>query len=201
MTEKKIPNPCIQTFSGRMMNIFDPTPDMIDINDIAHALPMLARWNGQVRTFYSVAAHSIQVCNRIKYMEGDETAQLQGLLHDASEAYLSDIPSPIKKQLGQVNQAELKLQQAIFEKFNLPWPMHDLVHEADTDCLIHEAKELFVRKHDWVKEYPISQRYDYVTGCVENPLTSPSTKKHAINFDAVRERFMHRFYELGGGIR
>jgi 5'-deoxynucleotidase YfbR-like HD superfamily hydrolase len=199
--DKKIPNPSIQTFSGKMVNIFNASPEMIDINDIAHALPMIARWNGQIRTFYSVGAHSIQVSNRIKHMGGTEQEQLQGLMHDASEAYLSDIPSPIKREFENVQAAEERLQEIIFEKFNLVWPMSELVHRADTDCLIHEAKELFVRKHDWVKDYAVSQDYDRVTVAVDDALTSPSgCQAHGTDFDAIRRAFMHRFYELGGGV-
>jgi len=78
---------CIRTFTGKWMDVFNPTADMIDIRDIAHALACTPRFAGHLPKFYSVAQHSIMCYDMV-----DKEFELVALLHDASEAYLLDIP-------------------------------------------------------------------------------------------------------------
>ena len=80
---------------GRLVDLDDLKPSDIDIDQIAHALAMQCRWNGNTRYFYSVAQHSIQV----SLMMEDSTDRLYGLLHDAAEAFIGDIATPIKRRL------------------------------------------------------------------------------------------------------
>src|SRR5665811_1025646 len=87
---------CIRTFTGIYMNVFEPTPEMISIEDIAHALTMQCRFGGHLPDFYSVAQHSLN-CS---YLIDNPKLKLTALLHDASEAYLLDIPRPIKNNLN-----------------------------------------------------------------------------------------------------
>src|SRR5271165_7548492 len=82
----------IQTYTGRVMYPLDPRPEEINIIDIAHALSNLCRFTGHVRTFYSVAEHSVRVSQHC-----DPKDALWGLLHDASEAYLADMSRPMKR--------------------------------------------------------------------------------------------------------
>src|SRR5690606_4110631 len=84
----------IRTFTGIYVDVFDPTPEMICIEDIAHALAHQCRFAGHVKRFYSVAQHSV-MCSRMV----DRLYQMEALLHDASEAYLLDIPKPIKEKI------------------------------------------------------------------------------------------------------
>jgi 5'-deoxynucleotidase YfbR-like HD superfamily hydrolase len=77
--------------SGRRYDPFEPTLDDIDIRDIAHSLSLICRFNGHCRQFYSVAQHSILVSLLVP-----EPAALEGLMHDAAEAYIQDIITPIK---------------------------------------------------------------------------------------------------------
>src|ERR1051326_5301684 len=113
----------IMTFSGRWINPLNPRPEDIDIVDIAHALSNQCRFTGHTRFFYSVAQHSCLV--------SDECAnphKLGGLLHDASEAYLSDIARPIKAQpgFGEVYKTcENKLMIAVAKRFSLDWDWED----------------------------------------------------------------------------
>jgi len=88
-------NAWIQTISGRKFPLAEPDPNQIDIEDIAHALSMLCRFNGHCTQFYSVAEHSMHVSHEIS-----NDLALAGLLHDAAEAYLGDVPSPLKKELS-----------------------------------------------------------------------------------------------------
>jgi uncharacterized protein len=82
----------IQTYTGKQFWPLSPLPEDIVIEDIAHALSMQCRFGGHVRTFYSVAQHSVHVSLLV-----EPQYALWGLLHDAAEAYLVDLPRPIKK--------------------------------------------------------------------------------------------------------
>jgi len=82
----------ILTYTGRIFDFWEPTLEMICIDDIAHALALINRYNGHTHTPYSVAEH----CERMSYLPGDP---LVNLLHDAAEAYIGDVPSPQKKCL------------------------------------------------------------------------------------------------------
>lgn len=89
--------PWIQTFSGRKFFVFDPRPEDVDIEDIAHGLSNTCRFSGQVSKFYSVAQHSVLVSQCVFLATGSSSLALSSLLHDASEAYTGDFPSPWKK--------------------------------------------------------------------------------------------------------
>lgn len=124
---------CIRTYSGQYVNVFNPDPDTILIEDIAHSLSQQCRFAAQLPAFYSVAEH----CLEVAYMMPTEH-QLAGLLHDASEAYLLDIPSPIKKRLPDYLQIEANLMRVIAQKFGFAYPLAQCVHDADHERLIAE---------------------------------------------------------------
>lgn len=102
----------IQTYSGRAFYPLAPYPQDVCIEDIAHALSQLCRFGGHCRRFYSVAEHSV-LLSRVVVPE----FQLWALLHDASEAYLVDVPRPIKKQLPAYVEAERRVMAAICARF------------------------------------------------------------------------------------
>lgn len=110
---------CIRTFTGIYVNVFEPTEEMICIEDIAHALSNQCRFGGHLPVFYSVAQHSIIMSDKMH-----ESHKLAALLHDASEAYLLDIPRPIKKGLSNYKEIEDKLMTAIAAKFGFEYPLH-----------------------------------------------------------------------------
>lgn len=126
----------IQTYTGRAIDPLNPRVQDISIRDIAHALSQMVRYTGHTREFYSVAEHSWHV----SYLVPREHA-LWGLLHDASEAYLADIASPVKRRLRDVDEIESRLQQVIALRFGLPWPMPEAVHIADHDVLVAERDQ------------------------------------------------------------
>ena len=110
----------IQTYQGTQMYPLDPLAVEIDIRDIAHALSNLCRFNGHVKKFYSVAEH----CCHVSDLFDSKYLRLVGLLHDASEAYLCDMPRPIKRSDGFATlylEAEEKLMQVIATKFDIQW--------------------------------------------------------------------------------
>ncbi len=127
----------IQTYTGIQFWPLDPRPDEIEIRDIAHALSLLCRFNGHCRRFYSVAEHCVHVSGIVAPETG-----LWGLLHDAAEAYLSDIPQPVKQHLDRFHHAEEKMLVAVAEKFGLPADIPAEVGRADRIMLATEKLAL-----------------------------------------------------------
>ena len=119
----------IQTFTGRHLDVFDPNPDDIVIEDIIHGLDNVCRFGGHTKRFYSVLEHSFRVYQTVFPMRSD--LGLQALLHDASEAYIGDMPAPIKQHLPDYRALEEGLMKAIAAKFNFAWPMDEMVNEVD----------------------------------------------------------------------
>ena len=121
---------CIRTYTGKYINVFEPTLEMIDIVDIAHALSHVPRFGGHTANFYSVAQHSIAVSMKLPPEQ-----QLAGLLHDATEAYLCDMPSPIKNRMPEYKKIEDKLMVAIARKFGITYPFMQVLKDADKAML------------------------------------------------------------------
>jgi len=133
----------MQTFLGKRYWPLDPKPGDVFIEDIAHALALTCRFNGHPIEFYSVAQHSVLVSRLLP-----EKLQLQGLLHDAAEAYLGDIITPVKwVEFEKIEEKNLKV---IFERFGVEWPMHPDVKSADLAMLATEARDIMGgERHPW----------------------------------------------------
>lgn len=173
MTDTSNPKlePYIETFTGKKFYFLDPTPDMVDIEDIAHSLSNQCRFAGHVSKFYSVAEHSINVCNLVQRATRDDRLSLAALLHDASEAYLIDIPSPIKQHLPGYKDIELRVMRCVADKFGCTWPPAgpegNIIHEADQVQLKTEAKWLLPSKgDDWAHNYPTQMKHGILPKCV-----------------------------------
>ena len=123
----------IRTYSGHYFDVFDPNPDHIEIEDIAHSLSMLCRFAGHIKSFYSVAEHSIWVANKVH-----KTHALTALLHDASEAYLIDLPKPIKDEIPQYLELENNLMRVIAKKLEFQYPFPEQVKLQDRWALEFE---------------------------------------------------------------
>lgn len=133
--------PVIRTFSGKWVNVFAPSGDSICIQDIAHALSHQCRFGGHTHTHYSVAQHSVHCCQMIK-----REHKLSALLHDASEAYMVDIPSPIKKNLENYKEIEDGLMKVIADVFGFQYPLHKDIHTVDNLMLQIEWDNIFEGK-------------------------------------------------------
>lgn len=107
----------ITTYTGKQVKIPGTTADMLCIEDIAHALPMICRGNGQVTTFYSVGQHCLQCAKEAAARALSPRLILAALLHDASECYLSDVPHPLKLIMPAYQEEENRLLDLIFTKF------------------------------------------------------------------------------------
>lgn len=133
-------SPNIETVSGVWFDFLNPKPEQINVNDIAHSLSMQCRFVGHSSRFYSVAEHSWHVA---RMLDGCSLAvQLSGLLHDASEAYITDVPSPVKQHLNNYEDLEDGIQRVIFERYGLEFPMHPAVKLADRAMLSIESHYL-----------------------------------------------------------
>lgn len=123
----------MQTYSGRQFWPMDPRAEEIDIEDIAHALSMQCRYAGHCLRFYSVAEHCVHLSRKVS----TENA-LWALLHDASEAYLVDVPRPVKPYLTGYHRAEDFVMRAVAARFGLGPVMPAQVNEYDTRILNDE---------------------------------------------------------------
>jgi hypothetical protein len=138
----------IMTASGRPFWPLEPRVGDVVIEDIAHHLSHLCRFTGAVRVFYSVAQHSVLACEELAASASDgqaRTAGLYGLLHDASEAYLMDIPRPLKHDAAfeVYREAEARLQAVIYQAFGLnPDGEPPLLKTIDRRLLRAEQRDL-----------------------------------------------------------
>ncbi|MBV2359515.1 HD family hydrolase [Thalassococcus sp. CAU 1522] len=137
--------------SGRRLDLLDPTPMDIEIEDIAHGLAFVARWNGQTRGdfAYSVAEHSILVEEIFSRMvrNAGPAARLTALLHDAPEYVIGDMISPVKSAVGPAYGAlDDRLAAAVHIRFGLPAitpaPLKKLIKKADRISAWMEATQI-----------------------------------------------------------
>lgn len=130
----------MQTATGRKFWPMDPRADEVFIEDIAHSLAMQCRYAGHCLRYYTVAEHSVLIARYLR-SEGVDVA-LFALLHDASEAYLVDVPRPVKPYLEGYKAAEAKVMAAVCDRFGLPHEMPAKVHEADERIIADELVNL-----------------------------------------------------------
>jgi len=171
----------IETRKGNKVYVQDPQPDQFDIEDIAYALSNTCRFNGHSAGFLSVAEHSVLVAQRLP-----RELQLKGLLHDATEAYLGDIPSPIKQFLPDYKVLETRFEEAISKKFELDEEGWDEVKQADIDALYTEAHYLIQSQ---------GQEWSYFQGPIKYSVRRdlrPACLPPAMAY----QLFMGKFYDL-----
>ena len=182
----------VETFSGLRFYALDPRENEISIIDIAHSQSLMCRFNGQSKFFYSIASHSIVVKKLLEYMNAPLIVQLQGLLHDASEAYICDIPTPIKGALTNYHDIEAKIMDVIFKKYNIPnrWNHNFLVKKCDYLSLLLEANILMPNHTGWAdRDTAISDNlWNYGNGLIMDRLG----KKH----DETETEFLEIFNTL-----
>lgn len=116
----------ITTWSGQWFDIMRPEAYEFDIEEIAHALSNLCRYTGHTNGFYSVAEHSVHVARIVP-----SGLRLCGLLHDAGEAYIGDVASPLKALLPRYKEIEEGVERAIANYYNIPFPFPPEIKEAD----------------------------------------------------------------------
>lgn len=178
----------IQTYTGKKYDVFNPDPKMICIEDIAHALSNLCRFNGHCEGFYSVAEHSVLVSK----IFDDKKLALYGLLHDAAEAYIGDYCHPIKQHLENIKILEENNEVIIFDVFGLEYPFPKEVKLADNAILFLEYKTIMKLVNTWT----------FVEGVEDNPYHNIIEEKKLGIWNYIPEyaesNFLERFYELNG---
>ena len=173
---------CIKTHSGIMFDPLNPDPEKIRIEDIAHSLSMLCRANGHFKSFYSVGLHCINCMFEAQARGYSPRVQLACLLHDGSEAYLSDVTRPVKQELPRYVQIEEPLQETIWNKFMgtpLTQKEYQQVFEVDDALLYNE----FIALMD-TRLSP------------EGPELKSRAVFDFVDFTVCKERFLEHFYRL-----
>ncbi|OOH77740.1 hypothetical protein [Leptospirillum ferriphilum] len=169
----------ILTHCGRHLDLERPDPETIDIEDIAVGLSRECRFAGQPRAFYSVAQHSV-LASRIV----PDAFALEALLHDATEAFIRDLPYPLKTILPEYRRIERGLDRAIRLRFGLPETLSREVHLADRILLATEKRDLMP-----VDPVP----WDILEGV--EPLSDPIDPWSSVRAMGL---FLHRFRKLTG---
>lgn len=146
----------ITTATGRKFSPLKPRAADVFLYDIAHALSHQCRFSGHTREHYSVAEHSVRVSELLERWGESPEIQLWGLLHDASEAYLVDLPSPLKQgPFGeQYRNAERRVMEAICERWLLSPEEPEVVRRADLVMLATEIRDLMPPDMDPWSELP-----------------------------------------------
>lgn len=150
-SSKALPRAWQRMLSGRRLDLLDPSPLDVEVDDIAHGLARVARWNGQTQGghIFSVAQHSllVEALARAKVPRLDHKGRLAILLHDAPEYVIGDMISPFKAVIGDSYKAvEKRLLAAIHLRFGLPAklpePLQALIKSADRSAAYLEATRL-----------------------------------------------------------
>ena len=182
--------------SGRRLNLLNPTPVDIEIEDIAHGLSRLARWNGQTNGVwaYSVAEHSLLV-ERILRAQNQGIGkrwQKASLLHDAPEYVIGDMITPFKNFLGvDYTDIDARLSDAIHVRFGLPGDLpkwvQKAIHRADKTAAYLESIQLAGFSQQEAKRY------------IANPKTPPDICINPMPPDEAKTAYLQRFSELENG--
>lgn len=137
----------IQTYSGIQFSPKEVSVEMFNPIDIAHGLSHICRFAGQTTKFYSVAEHCVLVSKALKKrFPRNIKLQLAGLLHDATEAYLLDVPSPFKPMLKGYKELEIKCEKVMAKAFGVDFPFDPLIKKVDKAILLDENMQLMKRQ-------------------------------------------------------
>jgi 5'-nucleotidase len=171
-------DPYILTSSGGRFYFNRPGQEPILPEDIAQPLSKLCRFTGHTRQFYSVAQHSVHVARLVP-----ERFALHALLHDASEAFLGDVSSPLKELLGESYRGlERATSAAIYKRFDLPLELPPEVKHADMVAMATEKRDLM---------FPDPDPWPCLDGIEADPLPIL-----ALSPPIAARMFLDRFYEL-----
>ena len=177
----------IETFTGEFVNVKEPDPATLNLEDIAHALANTGRYGGHSRRFYSVAEHAVFVSIRLERRGYSRPTQVRGLHHDDHEAYFTDVPRPIKPLWVDMEDLTDRMDSAIAVALELPdidgeeW---EAVHLMDTEALWIEARDLLPsRGTRWQTPPP-------------KGIVTPNYYRGGLTPDAAEMLFLARHQEL-----
>lgn len=166
----------IRTYTGRKFWPLEPQAEDVAIVDIAHALALKCRYNGHTSRFYSVAEHCVRLSRA-----ASPANKLVALLHDAAEAYLPDVPRPIKSHLTNFREIEARIDKAVAKRFGTVHPFPEEIHILDYSILNDEMKAML----------------DYGDGPYGEALNIPSNE---FGWGAIlaKHTFLDEFLQLSG---
>ena len=204
--------PWIETQSGRQIFFDDPDKSDFCIEDIARALSRIPRFAGHTDVPYSVAQHSVLVSIYCRN-------RLWGLMHDAAEAFISDIPGPVKKMIPEIRTLEHKLRRAIGRKFNLPCDVPerpndiywDVAKTLECDALLWRLftdrlrsrkeiypldvqavdKVLLVTEHQWLFNKPLEWKW-----AKSIPMVGDLLRWSVWTAETAEDEFLRNFHTL-----
>jgi hypothetical protein len=161
---KKYTEHSIRTYTNKVFDLQIMNPESICLVDIAHGLSNTARFAAQLNGFLSVAQHSCLVASEVP-----DNLKLAALLHDASEAYLGDMPTPFKKLMPDFKKHEVRLMKIIANKYGFEYPLNPIIKAADQKLLSVEWNECVVKDNSafyWTpkqaKEQFLKRYYEYL---------------------------------------
>lgn len=126
----------IRTYTGGKVFFFEPEKSTFEIEDVAHALSLCCRFNGATNIFYSIAQHCCVICDELP-----EHLKFTGLMHDASEFCLSDIPKPFKAAIDGYEEAERRFEEFLSKKFGFEYPYPTIIKDFDKKMLATEMRD------------------------------------------------------------
>ena len=188
----------VETYTGEFVNTRAPKPETIHLEDIAHALAQTCRYGGHCTRFYSVAEHAVLVSRRLEELGASNRRQRAGLHHDDAEAYLGDIPRPMKPLLGSAYKTlTARMDQAIVDSLRLGLSVGSFhapeVKEADNWALFVEARILLPSKGvNWnanlLQKWGVDPESEHIS--------TPNYWRSGLSPQRAKEEFLARHNEL-----
>ena len=174
----------IHTYTGQAIDLRGPEQDQIRLSDIAHGLARCNRWCGQTQNAYSVAQHSVYVAQLLEFEGHTVLTQFQGLMHDASEAYLGDMSRPLKDLCPGYREIEALWEGAIEMRFGIEGPLHPSVKAMDIQAYRVEARDLY--------DHPMT---------IDPPARNYPKIRYCWNPSSAEVAFRTRFFQLWEAIQ
>lgn len=175
----------LETFTGQKFHFTEPVPEEMHIEDVAHSLSLLCRYNGHTKAFYSVAEHCVLICDWIAANWPGASQQIlrTALLHDVAETYLGDMSRPVKYQMPRFKELEHLIEDAAAVRFDLELPYPAIVEECDARILVDERQQCMSDSdNEWGTD--VLEALDVRIRFLDPP--------------NVRRLFLDRFFEHGG---
>ena len=193
----------IETANFCRFDFVDPRPEQIVIDDIAHALSNICRFGGHTRIHWSVAHHSLLVSRLLKSSGKSRVVQFAGLMHDSQEAYVGDIPTPLKRMLGaSFSDIENRVWGVIASQFGIDPVLPPEVHEADYIALLIERQVFYNGSpHPFDTGRPAIDLRPYLNEIQVIWQVMNQQPLYFLDHGRTKQTFLNTFHELHDSLR
>jgi 5'-deoxynucleotidase YfbR-like HD superfamily hydrolase len=183
----------IRMFTGVMIDPLCLDPWLVDIVDIAHALSGENRYSNHTRRGYTVAQH----CLVVRHMCEDEDYEYEALMHDAAEAYLRDLPAPVKHDpaFDEYRRIEDKAMMCIAARFGFNWPEPPIVKEWDV-AVRKVEQSMFMRGRKPLDDTAGNFGFERSTRADNEKIKDKIKEVHAMRRGKIKRLFLESFYDL-----